>query len=122
MLLANGSNAFEHDGDDAREDEDEERDVERLAAGCVRFEDDLVESGRVLSVSLPDFRRQRLVALATQRKGVACVTKEKGDRQVASGGKGAKKVCYLEAESQGSVADSGRAVVIGGGCSEGGWG
>ena len=74
---------------------------------------------RVLSASLTDFRRRRLVSLATQRKGVARVTKEKQDKRIGSGRESPEEIRCVEAESQGSVADSGTAVDIGGGCSEG---
>ena len=45
ILGADRAHALEGNGDDAGEDENEERHVERFAAGRVGFEDDLVELG-----------------------------------------------------------------------------
>jgi hypothetical protein len=74
----------------------------------------------VLSASLTDFRRRRLVSLATQRKGVARGRKEKREKRIGSGREGPEKIRSVASESQGTVADSGTAVDIGSGCGEGG--
>jgi len=56
------------------------------------FEVVQVVNDGVLSASLTDFRRRQLVSLATQRKGVARVTKEKRDKRIGTGRESPKEI------------------------------
>ncbi len=43
MTCRHGGRAFEHHSDHAENDQHQQSDIERLAGGCVGFEDDLVQ-------------------------------------------------------------------------------